>query len=329
MSDGLIFKFFERYVGDIPNEVERLQWERRCSRNDFDSWFVVDERSLSGPRKPTILVWTSCHSMQMNHYLRHYRKDFLDDFHVNYILINQLMLDPSESINRMTRGLIAHADLMWDNNFADKFGPFSNSQMLVSAKPELRRWSFVPPTCACWWPISYPFGEDGVVYHMKQGMNANGIIDQFRRGTFNPCFPQRYATQMANLQLREKRHDVIISDFVQQHFHEVKCWSSFNHPTYHLIALIVERLIAKMNVTTLGAISMAMSVPTNAANMGHAYPETDLEWNYYEFQYPQRYTTDRGGASVWYPDQIRQSYAKQRALLDRGEKDYVNPEDDL
>lgn len=314
-------RFFETFVGDYPTMEEAKHWEARC-KQDFHSWFKVDERTTKWSKKPTILFFTSCHCFQIDHYLRTWRPEILDLFHVHYLMIHQLQLDPTISVNRMVRGLVASADIVFDNAFLPKFAPFDSGNILASAKPSLRRFSFVPPTSACWWPVVVPFGEEGVIEHMRGGLDDGQIINRFNEGTFDPQFGKRFKEQMQNLRMREDRHDVKLVDFVMRHYRTHKMWLTYNHPTYHVISHLVERMLEKIGIA---ARTNPLDVPTNAAGMGSHFPETPYEWEFYRLEYPIRWTEDRGG-KAFYHDQIRQSYAKQKALK---EPEYINPLDDL
>lgn len=314
-------RFFETFVGDYPTLEEAKHWEARC-RDDFNSWFKVDERALKREKRPTILFFTSCHNFQIDHYLRTYRRDIIDQFHVHYLMIHQLQLDPAISVNRMVRALVASADIVFDNAFLPKFSPFDSTNILASAKPTMKHFSFVPPTCACWWPCVVPFGEDGVTSDMRDGLNSEQIIDLFDNGAFRPCFEKRCPEQIGNLRMREERHDVKLADFVLNHHRTHKMAFTYNHPTYHVISHLVERLLEKIGIA---ARVNPLDVPTNGAEMGSHFPETEYEWQFYRFEYPQRWPEDRGGKH-FYHSQIRQSYAKQLALK---EPEYINPLDDL
>lgn len=331
MNDEQAARYIEAFrpEGHTAEQVE--QFKRRCSQ-DFDSWVRVDDRLFEGvdPKsKPHLLFFSSCHNQQIHYYIRDWRPEVYDRFFVNYLMIHQCQLQPDISINPLTMALVGSASVIVSNNFAPKFGQFSMDNILRYAVGDPKHITFVPPTSACWWPCCFPFGEDGVIFHMqKEGLEAEGIIRKFRRGSFMPCFKQRFREQMDNLRLREKRHMVTISDFVVRNHRKAKMFSSFNHPCLPVIGHIVEQVLGRFGYTVRPE-EHSLALPPTGGRIGNHYCETLYEWEFYNFQYPMRYVHDRGGPMAFYPDEIRKSYAKQKALMDAGKKDFINPEDDL
>ncbi len=325
-----INEVWQKFFAREPTSTEIEVFVKRCEQNEH-SWCRIDDRIFTDTvwKRPHLVIYSSCHVNQIMIYLEEYRRDVLDKYYVSAVLCHQLQLDCKPEQRELFDRIFATAEVVFCNVLPDKFGWTATSTFLKNCRPDTKVISFVPPTCAAFWPVCTPFGEDGVISHMRDGLNANGIIDLFRKGAFRPCFEKRFEEQLSNLALRETPRDVKLSDFYRRRHKTHKVQFTFNHATFHVISYIVEQFLKCLGGIEARDEDWCLSLPTNGARMGSHFPESSYEFDYYNFAYPMRYLDDRGGTAAFYANEIRQSYTKQRALLDRGEADYLNPEDDL
>jgi len=247
----------------------------------------------------------------------------LERYNLSMVLSHRLQLGRPDTNNSNVHKAFAEADAIICNILSDKFQEFSTNVLFKNCKPDCNIVSFVPPCCACWWPVAPYWGEEGVVWSMGLGISEEEMIKMFLNGSFYCEFPIRFKDQIDRLAFRERNRDVKISDFIKRHYKDFKMFFTINHPTFNLVAYIVDCCLAELGFKQLGE-EHSLSLPVNHAGFGNHYPETDYEWDFYGFRYPKRYTNELGGPNVFYPHLIGEVITRRMMEPVR----FCDPEDD-
>lgn len=254
---------------------------------------------------PSLLLFTSCHAHQILHYLDHYRRDIRARFNVTAILIHVATNEPAASRDPRFVQAFQEADfVVYHPLRREKFGEFSTDALLAHCKPTCVKIGIPSPSISCFWPITEYFGLEPVLALKRAGLTAEQVISCFEnRSGFDPMFWPRWSQGVGRILLKEQSCDVKIADFVIRNQQRTKLWLTFNHPTYRLIAYMVEQCLARMDGEARDE-DFVLQLPMNAYGFTHNFPETQYEWDYFGFTYPMTIRKDRGGPE-WYRQLIR------------------------
>lgn len=249
--------------------------------------------------KPILLFYTSCHAEQMVVYLKQYRPDILDKFQWLVLYTHRLLLHRGKFNLDLIHAIFAQAHTIITNPMNPRFEELSTIPLLAKATGAVAK--FVPPSVTAFWPVVEHFGEEPVARAMLAGFTADQIIAQFDSGTLGCCFGSRYEHQINRLRKREEDCHATLSGFIDTHHREHKLFFTSNHPTFPVIGHLMEGCLRHLGYA---AGPEPLSLPMNAANFSHHFPETNYEWEYFRFRYPMRFPKDRGG-SEFYRNAIR------------------------
>lgn len=311
--DYLASHLFHRFLGRNPSDQEHADMvQYGLDNGGIDGYFWPDEKLRSQPANvPILLLYSSCHCEQILCYLKAYRPDVLEACSVNILFTHRLLLRRGFFSLEWVQALFGHADKLLCNLMSPKFQELSTVNLLPSCKVACKVVSFVPPSFAALWPVVRHFGEEPVAKGLLAGKSAADMIAEFHVGTLDCMFGDRYEQQMARLRKKEETCDVRITDFMERHLKTTKLYFCSNHPSYNLIAHITNKSLGWLGFS-MKEDAHALAVPTNGANFHNHWPESNLEWEHYGFEYPQRYTADWGGASKFYPAVIEESVMTMR-----------------
>lgn len=298
-----------------------------------NKYLVIDDRILhpeKGGPNDIMVFYTSCHAYQFIRYLTTYRPEVLEDYLI-VILYNHLLINarPHFDLN-LLQLIMGRAAVVITNPFSEKFGDLSLHSLMVHYDPRTQTdITFVPPSVSHYWPVSEHFGEEPVArYIYNDGTTANEMIDQYLRGRFICMFSERSKRQMDRLGLRGQNCDVQINKFIHDHQKTHKMFFTSNHPTFHLIGHIMDGCLKLIGYDAKGD-DFNLALPTNGGEMRNHNPETQYEWDFYEFQYPRRYTTDWGGENMFYPAIIKRVAEKLKTIEKAAELLNFPPEEPL
>lgn len=254
--------------------------------------------------KPILLFYTSCHAEQMITHLKFYRPDLLEKFQWMILYTHRLLLHRGKFNLDLIHAIFSKADTIITNPMNPRFEELSTIPLLKYATGHVAK--FVPPSVAAFWPVIEYFGEQPVAKAMVKGDSLEKIQSDFSSGKLDCCFEERYGHQLQRLRMREEDCDAKLSSFIEAHLQSHKLFFTTNHPTFTVIAQLMESCLSKLGYEWK---IDPLSVPMNAANFTHHFPETAYEWGYYNFNYPIRWPEDRGG-SKFYLDAIELIYKK-------------------
>ena len=297
---------YHRFLGRNPTETELDDLVKYGLGYGGYIWEDPRLRSQSSD-VPILLLFSSCHCEQILQYLKLYRPDILESHSVNILFTHRLLLHRGHFNLDLIHAIFGHADKVLTNNMNLKFQELSTVALLPHCKPTCRIVTFVPPSFAALWPVVRYFGEEPVAKAKLEGKSLGDLIREFHEGTLDCMFGQRYAQQIERLVECEKNCDVGISDFMKRNLKTHRLFFTSNHMTGHVAAHITNKALGWMGFR-MDAEDHALSLPTNFANFTNHWPEEKYAWDYFQFQYPMRYTEDWGGSSAFYPAVIQEIY---------------------
>ncbi len=312
MTGEQIIYAYARFLASQPTPGEIIHAAQNCTTDTKHNCYLqLDPRIFSEPigKRKNLLVYSSCHAEQICVYLNAYRQDVMDQCYLHMFFSHRATLGAPESNNRLVHSIFGAADYIIWNDLAENFGCFSTAVLGKHCKTGVQIVSFVPPSCACFWPICEHHGEIGVVDYLDAGCNVNEIIERFLAGKFNYQYESRFQSQIDRLRYREAHRDVKISSYVLRHLKTHRMFFTYNHPSFHLIAYIVENCLGYLGFKELPE-EHSLEVPQNLAAFGNHYPDHSSSFNFFSFAYPMDFARERGGANIYYPTVINEAAAR-------------------
>lgn len=320
--DQFIHQVFHKFVGDNPTDEELRHFRVHMGHINKEDRYL--QLNTTGTGRRWLLIYTSCHAEQIAKYIQDFRPDVTDQLDIILLFTHRMQLTGPSANNRLVWALFSKSDFVIANVLSHKFGVFSTDALFPHCRPDCRIVSFVPPCCACWWPVASHFGEEPVAAYMDQGLSAEAMTERFRAGTFDSLFAYRYKDQIERLAFRERNRDVKISDFIVRRHKAHKMFFTTNHPTFNLIAYITDECLSRIGFKLHGE-DHALSLPVNHAGFGNHWPESDYEWAFYGFEYLKRFDQDYGGPNAYYSALIQRTVERRKALT---VAEYNDSEDD-
>lgn len=241
------------------------------------------------------------------------------------LITHRMAMNRDTSDNRLVHAVMGNADFLIYNVLSEKFGVFSTNVLLKHMKSDLKLCSFVPPSCACWWPVTEHYGEEPVQMAIDEGLKVEEIVALYKAGTLDWKFQYRFQTQIDGLRHRERLRDVQLSAYVMRHYKMHRMFFTYNHPSFHVIAYLTDECLGHLGFKQLGE-DHSLAVGQNEAKMGNHYPDHTAMWEFYKFSFPMEFQHERGGADAYYPQVIRDIAARYEARQKKAA--YVDPEDD-
>jgi hypothetical protein len=288
--------------------VDHLQ----VALTDGDMQYLEVDPRIRQPgvdRRPHLVVYSSCHGYQIRRYIHQHRTQVLDRYYVHIIYTHRLIMHRPLSVNPLIPAVFAMASAVMCNDLDKDYAELETAGLLRHAAATVPVATFVAPNCACFIPVLDHFGEEPVVEYIKAGVPVDTMVQMFLDGHWIARFDTRFTHQLHRLREREANNTGKISQFVRDHYQTHKMFFTENHPTYPLVAWIVEQCLPAFGIPSLGR-DWCLSLPINGADMRNHIPETDYEFAYYGFKYPKQFTADFGGATRFFPDAIRRIYNK-------------------
>jgi hypothetical protein len=309
MTADHITALYRWFLGVTPTKEEMLHAAVHVTTDTKHNCYLqVDKRMFNEkePARKHLLVYSSCHCEQIGVYLEKYRPDVLDDCYLHMLFTHRMDCNREVSNNRLVWSMFANADLIIWNVLDAKFGQRSTEVLGKHCKPDVKIVSFVPPSCACWWPVTEFHGEQPVESAVDEGQSLDEIIANFSAGKLNYHYSYRFESQIARLAHRECNRDVGLSDYVMRHYKTHRMFFTFNHPSFHVISYLADQCLGKLGFKMLGE-GHSLTVGVNEANMGNHYPDHPSMWEFYGFEYPMDLARERGGWQLYYPQVIREA----------------------
>lgn len=316
MTGDQIIYTYARFLGVLPTPGEIKHAAEHVSELvKHNCYLQVDARIFSEPKgtRRNLLIYSSCHAEQLCTYLNKYRGDVLDGFYLHIFFSHRAALNAPGSNNRLVHAVFSAADLIiWNDLALEKFGAYSTDVLGKHCKTDVKIVSFVPPSCACWWPLTEHHNEGSVIAYLEAGKTVEQITVIFLAGYFNYDYEARFKSQIERLQYREAHRDVKISAYIMRHYRTHRQFLTYNHMSFHLASYIAEEALGCLGFRQNNE-DHSLNVGWNEAQFGNSYPDHQSMWDFYKFEYPMDLARERGGPDLYYPTVIREAAARWEA----------------
>jgi hypothetical protein len=247
------------------------------------------------PRKPNLLVYSSCHAFGILRYFNEHRPEIRQQYNVSAILIHVAMEDLNARLsNRLIQSFCEADALLYHPLIDAKWDGWRAEQQLL--KPSCVRVSMESPQASCFWPfVEGPIlGEMPVQVMCGSGASATEIKATFDSGAMQCYFRERFSADTERMSRREVHSDAKSANFVAKNYTRVKMFFTENHPTMPVLGWMTDQFLARLGHPMMGE-EHALGLPPDTLPGENHFPETSYEWDYYGFSYPRRYEANMGG----------------------------------
>lgn len=93
-------------------------------------------------------------------------------------------------------------------------------------------------------PHSYGviFGEEAIIERVKAGQGKAEILEAYRKGAIDFKLVERFQASFDEMRRREANIDIKLTDFIAQHYRDIKLFTSHNHPSNALFFEMVRQI---------------------------------------------------------------------------------------
>lgn len=261
-------------------------------------WLIPEPNP--NPSRPTLLVYSSCHTHGILRYLNEHRADVRDRYNVSAILVHVAAEDPNARSSKAFIKAFREADFLlnhplvdekWRGMRADEIG-LKNSCLGITMES---------PQMSCFWPVveGPVLGELPVRSLLGQGANPGEVSAAFDSGKMDCYFAERFAADITRMRERDARSDLKSAEFIYSHHRDTKMFFTENHPTMPVLAWMTDQFLAKLGHASKSEEEI-LSLPLDTMHGENHFPETAYEWEHYRLKYPRRYEGNMGGAEHYH-----------------------------
>jgi len=264
----------------------------------MQSWYIPEPNP--DPRRPSLLVYSSCHAYGIIRYLKEHRPDIRGKYNVSAILIHLAAEDPNVRNSKEFIRAFKGADFLINHPLeAGKWKGMRPHE--IGLKPSCISVAMESPQASCFWPVvdGVMLGELPVKALLGQGADCEEIIRKFDAATLECYFPERFAADITRMRERDSAADLKCAEFVYQHYRATKMFFTQNHPTMPVLAWITDQFLSRIGHALMGE-SHALSLPLDTMPGENHYPETAYEWEAYRLQFARRYEWNMGGVTHYH-----------------------------
>lgn len=263
----------------------------------MSDWFIPEP--APDPSRPSLLVYSSCHTHGILRYLNEHRPDIRARYNVSAVVIH-LAFEAGESARTDPRFCEAFhtADFLINHPLAaDKWAGWRADE--IGLKGSCLSLTMESPQMSCFWPFLHRSVEGPVVTLLERGLRIPEIQRTFDRGDMDMQFAERYAVALSRSRARDAQADLKGADFVDAHKATTKMFFTENHPTMPVLGYMVDQFLHHLGHPLLGA-GHALSLPLVTDAGDSHYPETRYEWAHYGFNYRREYQRNMGGPHFYH-----------------------------
>jgi len=298
LNDSQI-EFVHRTLGRKTTQIE-LNYLHENHGPDA-GFFELDPRPVEGRKH--LVLYTACTGVQIRDYLQRHRPEVFGMYQITHIFAHALSLRSAAvdfKLPEIVPAVFKIADAMIYNPVDAACAQLSDREIVRQVKPECKLASFGGPHQGCWWLICPFFGEEAVIHYLEAGFSAEAIWSKVLEEKFEPEFRRRFENNMAFLKGYQHGTDVRMTEFIADCYQKCKLFFTFNHPSCQLLAFVTDECLGQMGFERKGREHALTQVAADEKMVGEVYPETDYEWDYYGFEYPQRWSDRMGGIHFYH-----------------------------
>lgn len=239
--------------------------------------------------RPTVIFYSACHSIQILHWLYNWSKTgFIRD--VNWLVLFAVQLDrdfeagkPLPPYFPMMEMALSKADqVVYTPMF--RSAPLDPRVIKSRVAPDKQWISFHAPSFAALWPVCLHWGDEHVRRALEMGFPPYVIKQGIRDATF-PCrMVQRWEEDFDRMLAKDEEVEVRICDFFKKFWRNKRMFLTFNHPSYHLVSHLSQKIEKKLlgyaAVTTSTEDQFSLdAVPENDCGFFPVWPDHDIASN--------------------------------------------------
>lgn len=269
-----------------------------------DSPPIFTKEHVWDQNKPVLLIYASCHGRTLMAYFRT-RPDIMAAYNIirletapMFIAMNHSKKDPNLCNRKSIREIFAMADVIVTYNMGARHKDLSIEVVGKHFSPGVKVLTFVAPNFSCFCPFGYGYTSTMPILNaLDKGQTEAQVWADFENGQLDCLFPFRWRLEMGRLSDKECYHDIGLVQFINRNHKKEKLWSAPAHPTFLPMAYVGSEVCENLG---LGRQSeediMAMDYTTDWMR---GQPETDYEFKYFKFEYPQRHQHELGGIEYY------------------------------
>lgn len=248
------------------------------------------------PCRKNCLLLTSCYAYQLRHYLKT-KPEFVSDYNINIMLVHVMLIGGYQhGMPELFHAVIRESPMVLSHELLGPYKPLD-----IREQPELKNRVvifFPPPTNNAVWPISMAFGSLELQRAYRGNRTKEDIWRAFKDGDFDPCFDERWSSEMQWMRKREETSQIKIAEFCERNIKVCKLWFTENHPTYTLLAWVGSEFLRLIG-RPCDSEHNIRALPLDALGTWGVHPETKYEFQHFGFTYPMRYQNEDGGLEYY------------------------------
>ncbi len=202
-----------------------------------------------------IVVFGNCQGDQLTHLLRALlRGSGIEVLHLSNNRRTGGML-PDEQI----LAAIQSCDLLVYQPLSKEHGSLSEENILAVLKAGASAISFPyiynsGITSLCRAPrrsnhgYGFIYGEEIILQLLEEGLDMAAILDRYQKAEINFRLKERFQDSFQEMQLREEKTHIKLTDFIQNNYQQQKLFNTHNHPTNILLLEVIRQLLAKTSL---------------------------------------------------------------------------------
>lgn len=269
-----------------------------------DSPPIFTKEHVWNQDKPVLLIYASCHGRTLADYFKT-RPDIMAVYNIirletspMFIAINHTKKDPDLCSRKSITDIFNMADVIVTYNMGARHNQLSIEVVGKHFRPEARVITFVAPNFSCFCPFGYGYTSTMPILNaLDKGQTPAQVWSDFEQGKLDCLFPMRWRFEMGRLADKEVYHDIGLVQFIVRNHRKGKLWSAPAHPTFLPMAFVGNEVCGRLGLNRQSEESiMAMDYKTGWMR---GQPETDYEFNYFKFEYPQRHQNELGGIEYY------------------------------
>lgn len=261
------------------------------------------------PVKPNMLLYSSCHIFQMMGYMERVRPEVRAKYNVTYIAIHLALAGDKKESPKFKEAIEAADVMLYHPLAGEKWDGYRISDFVL--RKDCRHFTMESPQASCFFPVVQGTAELPVKLLLDHGWDADRIVRHFDSGNMDFRWAERFWDDSKRMMRRDQFTDLKAAEFVIRNYQTAKMFFTHNHPTGHVIAYMMDQFIGLIGEESYGEAAALMGPVQLDVGENH-YPETEYEWDHYQFKFPRRYEGNMRGME-FYREQIRAICATQSA----------------